>query len=87
VRRNLIPSLANIHLDYSCSVDGKPFVRVDNNAEEARIGVNKFGLKSDFQVVEDRSIIEERQVGHVFTFFKFGWIDLSNLCRWKNFFL
>jgi hypothetical protein len=37
--------------------------------------------------VEDRSVIEEGQVGHVLTFLKLGRIDLPNLFRRKDFFL
>jgi hypothetical protein len=50
-------------------------------------GVDKLGLVADLQVMEDRSIIQEGQVGHVLTFLKLGRVDLTNLSRRKNFFL
>ena len=87
VGRNFIPSLANVQLDNTCSVNGEALVWVDNNAEKTRVGVDELGLKADFQVVEDRGIIEEGQVGHVLTFLKLGWIDLTHLSRWEDFFL
>jgi hypothetical protein len=37
--------------------------------------------------MEDRCIIEEGQICHVLTFFKLGWIDLTNLIRFEDFFL
>ena len=85
--RNFIPPLANIQLDHRLGIDGKALVGVDNHTEEARVGVDKFGLEADLQVVEDRGIIEEGQVGHVLTFLKLGWIDLTHLSRWEDFFL
>jgi hypothetical protein len=84
---DLIPSLSNIHLDHSCSVDGKSFVWVYNHTEKARVGVNQLSLKADLQIMEDRSIIEKGKVCHVLTFLKLWWIDLSNLGRWENLFL
>jgi len=84
---NLIPSLANVHLDHSLGVDREPLVGVDNNTEKARVGVDELGLKTDLQVVEDRGIIEVGQVSHVLTFLKLGRVDLANLSRWEHFFL
>jgi hypothetical protein len=84
---NLIPSLANVHLDHSLGVDREPLVGVDNNTEKARVGVDELGLKTDLQVVEYRGIIEVGQVSHVLTFLKLGRVDLANLSRWEHFFL
>jgi hypothetical protein len=58
VRRDLIPSLAKIHFNTKTSVDWVSLVWVDNNTKEARVGVDKFGLKSCFQVMENRSIVQ-----------------------------
>ena len=85
--RNFIPSLADVHLDHRLGIDGETLVGVDDNTEEARVGVDKLGLEADLQVVEDRGVIEEGQVGHVLTLLKLGWVDLSNLSRWEDFFL
>jgi hypothetical protein len=87
VRRNFISPLANVPFDDSLGVDRIPLVGVDDNAEQARVGVDELGFVTDLQVVEDRGIIQEGQVGHVFTFLKLGRVDLPNLLRWKNFFL
>ena len=50
-------------------------------------GVDKLGLVAHLQVVEDRGIVEESQVGHVLAFLKLGRVDLANLGRRKDFFL
>ena len=50
-------------------------------------GVNQLCLETNFQVMEDRSIIEVSQISHVLTFLKFGRIHLANLSWWKDFFL
>jgi len=87
MRRNFISPLAKVKLDYSGGVDWKPFVRVDNNTEKTRVGVDQLGLVSGFQIVKDRSIIEKGQVSHVVTFLKLWWIDLSNLLGLEGLFL
>ena len=50
-------------------------------------GVDELGLEAHFQVMEDRGIIEESQVSHVFAFLKLGRVNLANLSRWEDFFL
>jgi len=87
VRRDFISPLANIELDNRLGVDGETLVGIHNNTEETRVGVDKLCLKADFQVVEDRGIIEISQVSHVLTLLKLGRVDLSNLGRWEDFFL
>jgi hypothetical protein len=87
VRRHFILPLTKVQLDDSSSVDGVPFVRVHHNTEETRVGVDEFGNKTDFQVPEDRGVIQESQVSHVFTLLKLGWVDLSNLRGLESFFL
>ena len=84
---DLIPPLAQVHLDHSLGVDGVPLVGVDDNTEETRVGVDKLGLETDLQVVEDRGIIEESQVSHVFAFLELGRVDLANLLRLEDLFL
>ena len=39
MRRNLIPTLANVHLDHTIGVDGISLVGVDDNTEETRISL------------------------------------------------
>jgi len=87
VRRNFISPLANVPFDDSLGVDRIPLVGVDDNAEQARVGVDELGFVTDLQVVEDRGIIQESQIGHVLAFLKLGRVDLANLSRWKDFFL
>jgi hypothetical protein len=87
VRRNFILPLAKVHLDNGSSVDGIPLVRIHHNTEETRVGVDELVDESYFQVPEDGSIIQERQVSHVLTLLKLGRIDLANLRRLEGFFL
>ena len=84
---DLIPPLAQIDLDHTLGVDGEALVGVDNNAEEARVGVDESGFEACLQVVEDRGVIEVGQVGHVLTFLKLVRIDLTNLLSLEDFFL
>ena len=44
--------------------------------EEARVGVDHFGLVSGLQIPEDRRVVEEGQVYHVLTLLKLG----NNMC-------
>ena len=87
MRWDFIPPLAQVQLDHSWGVDGEPLVRVDDNAEEARVGVDKLGLVPGFQVVEDGGVIEEGQVGHVVTLLKLGRVDGPTLLRLERLFL
>jgi hypothetical protein len=87
VRGDFILPLAKVHLDDSSGVDGVPLVGVHHNTEETRVGVDELGTETDFQVIEDRCIIQESQVSHVFTLLKLGRVDLSNLRRLESLFL
>jgi hypothetical protein len=40
VGRDLVPPLADVHPHHPVGVDGVPLVRVDNHAEQARVGLN-----------------------------------------------
>ena len=68
-------------------IDGVPLVGVNDNTEEARVGVDELGLEADLQVVEHRGIIQVSQVGHVLALLKLGRIDLTKFLRLENFFL
>ena len=85
--RDLIPPLAQVHFNYSWGVDRVTLIGVNHNAEKARVGVDHLGLEAHLQVPEDRSIIEEGQVGHVLTLLKLGRIDLPQLLALEDFFL
>jgi hypothetical protein len=87
VRGDFILPLAKVQLDNGSGVNGVSFVRIYHNTEETRVGVDEFGNKTDFQVPEDRGVIQESQVSHVFTLLKLGRVDLSNLFRLESFFL
>jgi hypothetical protein len=87
VRWHFILPLAKVHLDDSSSVDGVPFVRIHHNTEETRVGVDELGDETYFQVPEDRGVIQESQVSHVFALLKLGRVDLANLRRLEDFFL
>ena len=69
------------------SIDGVPLVGVNDNTEEARVGVDELGLEADLQVVEDGGVIQVSQVSHVLAFLKLWRVDLSNLLRLEHFFL
>ena len=84
VRRHFILPLAKVHFTRSFCIDRIPLVGVHHNAEQSRISVDQLGLETNLQVVEDRGIIQERQVGHVFTLLELGWVDLTNLLRFEG---
>ena len=85
--RNLIPPLAQVQFHHTWCVDGITLVGVNHNAEEARVGVDHFGLEAYLQVPEYRSIIEKSQVGHVLALLKLGRVDLPNFLALEHFFL
>ena len=87
MRRNLIFSLAKIHVDYSWCIDWVSFVWIYDDTEETRVSVDQLALESGIQVVEDRCLIQIGQVGHIFAFFKLRWVSLTDLFRFENFFL
>ena len=87
MRRNLIFSLSKIHLHHCWGVDRISLVRIDDNTKEAGIGVDKFGLESNVQIVEDRCIIEIGQICHVFNLFKLPWVDLTDFGGFEDLFL
>merc|ERR1719443_178559 len=76
---DLITSLTEIDLAAPVSVQRITLVGVDNNNEEARVGVDKLGLVTGLQIPEDRSIIEEGQVDHVLDLLELRRIDLATL--------
>jgi len=87
VRRDFVLPLAKVHLDDSTSVDGVPFVWIHHNTEETRVGVDELGAETDFQVPEDRGVIQEGQVSHVFAHLKLGRVDLANFGGLEGFLL
>ena len=68
-------------------IDGVPLVGVNDNTEEARVGVDELGLEADLQVVEDRGIIQVSQVSHVLALLKLGRVDLAKFFSFEHFFL
>ena len=87
MRWNLISSLSKIQLYTRGCVDWISLVRIDDDTKEARIGVDKFGLESNVQIVEDRRIIKIGQICHVFNLFELPWVDLADFGGFENFFL
>merc|ERR1719412_287017 len=79
MRRDLITSLAKVDLADSVSVQRITLVRVDNNHEQTRVGVDKLGLVASLQVPEDGGVIEEGQVDHVLHLLELGRVDLAHL--------
>ena len=49
--------------------------------------VDKLSLETSFQVPVDRCVIQESQVGHVFTLLKLGRVDLADLRGLEGLFL
>ena len=62
-------------------------VRVNDNTEEPRVGIDELSLETDLQVMEDRGIVQVSQVGHVFALLKLGRVDLTQLLSLEHFFL
>ena len=87
MRWYFISSLSKVHLDYSSGVDWVSLVWVDDNTKESRVCIDELRLEPGIQVVKDRGVIEISQVCHVFTFFKFWWVDLTNFFGFEHFFL
>jgi len=79
MRGHLITPLAHVDLDGTVGVDGVTLVGVDGDTEETRVGVDKLGLVTGLEDVEDGGIVEEGQVGHILTLLVLGRVDLSDL--------
>jgi hypothetical protein len=78
VRWNFISPLALVDLHGSGGVNGESDVGIHGDTEKAGVGVDEISPVSLPQVVEDRSIVQEGQVGHVFAFEVLGGIDLTH---------
>merc|ERR550532_63808 len=76
--RDLITPLAEVDLAHSVGVERVTLVRVDNNHEETRVGVDKLCLVASLQIPEDGGVIEEGQVDHVLDLLELGRVDLAN---------
>ena len=87
MRWNLVSSLAEIKFYTGGCVNRISLVRIDDDAKEARIGVDKFSLESNVQIMEDRCIIEIGQICHVFNLFKLPRVDLANFGGLEDLFL
>ena len=61
------------------SVHHQPLVGVDTDTEETGIGVDLENLVTGSQVVEDTSLVQDGQVGHVFLLLELGGIAFQNL--------
>ena len=79
MRRHLVSPLSQVHLHHSWGVDGEPLVGVDHHAEQAGVGVDQLGLVPGLQVPEDRGVVQERQVSHVFALLELGRVDLQKI--------
>ena len=87
MRWNLVSPLAEIELYTGGSVNRISLVRIDDNTKESRIGVDKFGLESNVQIMEDRRIIKICQICHVFNLLKLPWVDLADFGGFEDLFL
>merc|ERR1712012_213266 len=77
--RALVPPLAQVDLAHPVGVEGVPLVRVDDNHEQARVGVDQLGLVAGLQVPEDGSVVEVGQVDHVLALLELGRVDATDL--------
>merc|ERR1719398_259169 len=79
VGRAFVPPLAQVDLANPVGVEWVTLVWVDNNHEQARVGVDQLGLVAGLQVPEDRCVVEVGQVDHVLALLKLGRVDATNL--------
>merc|ERR1712142_465000 len=79
VRRSVGTSAVSEMGSHDGSVHHQPLVGVDTDTEETRIGVDLENLVAGSQVVEDTSLVQDGQVGHVFLLFELGRIALEDL--------
>lgn len=63
--RNLVLLLAPIVVHHLHRVDGQPLVRVDGHTKQARVRVDVPGHVALAQVVQNRRVIQIRQIRHV----------------------
>merc|ERR1712012_1399170 len=78
VRPALVPPLADVQLHGAEGVDRVTLVRVNSNAEQARVGVDQLVLVPDHGVPEDASITQEGEVSHVLGVVELGRVDLAH---------
>jgi hypothetical protein len=62
-----------------------PFVRIDGNAEKARVCVNELIFVAYHRIPKDTCVIEISQTSHIFAAVKFWWINLTNLIFFEDF--
>ena len=58
VRRAFIPPQSHVDFHSTLGVDRKPNVRIDGNAEKARIGVNELVLVPNHGIPQDTTIAQ-----------------------------
>jgi hypothetical protein len=79
MRRRLVPPLVPVEVPHDVSVHHQPFVGVDTDAEETRVGVDLEDLVTGSQTVENAGFVQDGQVGHVFLLFELGRVCIKNL--------
>ena len=79
MRRSVGTSAVSEMGSHDGSVHHQPLVGVDTDTEETGIGVDLENLVTGSQVVEDTSLVQDGQVGHVFLLLKLGRISIENL--------
>merc|ERR1712012_1052831 len=82
--RALVPPLSKVDLAHPVGVEGVPLVRVDDNHEQARVGVDQLGLVPGLQVPEDGGVVEVGQVDHVLALLELGRVDTANLASLES---
>jgi hypothetical protein len=79
VRRRLVSPLVPVERSHDGSVHHEPFVRVNTDAEETRVGVDLEDLVAGSQIVQDATLVEDGQVGHVLLLFELGGVAFKHL--------
>ncbi|KAK0703038.1 hypothetical protein B0T26DRAFT_729656 [Lasiosphaeria miniovina] len=75
VRFGVFPAPALVHVDVLVRVDRKGAVGVDCHEKQSRVGVYEVGHVSCVQVVDNRGLVQVRQLCHVVRFVELGRVD------------
>jgi len=84
MRRCFVSSFVAVEISHDLSVDHQPFVRIDANAEQTRIGVDLKDRVSGSEIVKNAGTVKNGEIGHVLFFLEFGWIAIQNLGFWQR---
>ena len=75
----------HVDLHGALGINWEPLVRIDGNAKQARVGVNKLILVPNHRVPQDTSIIQVGQASHILRAVKLWRVNLANLILLEDF--